>query len=141
MLRANSGIVEEQLIEQTTTTVKVPKTVEEVLNMDRRFVKFVDELLVMDLKCKEIVMNELERRSGYNKIWLASTNLEKMADELQPRPLATWLKSFLHRLRAVPLRFEGVMALVSLAVRAGECDLPDIGTFSKSLARATFTTH
>ena len=140
VLRANANFFEEQLGHQDPAafTSCIPQSVEKIGFLERPFVKVIDSILLMDLRRRELVLKELQRRHAYNSAFMRRMNVEDVPADLRKVPvLENEVKAFLDRLRGFPVNFYGIRQLVALTVKAGRMDLPALGTFGGSSSRAT----
>ena len=141
VLRANANFVEEQLGHQDPAafTSNIPQSVERMRVLERNFVEVIDRILLMDLRRRQLVLKELQRRHAYNTFFLRRMNGEDVPAYLRgvPPVLENEVKAFLDRLTGFPMSFYGIRELVALTVKAGRMDLPALGTFGESSSRAT----
>ena len=106
--------------------------------LDRNFVEVIDNILVMDLRLRQLVLTELQRRYTYNSFFRQRMNVEDVPAPLREVPvLENEVRAFLDRLTGVPMKFDGIRELVALTVKAGRMDLPAFGTFEVASSRST----
>ena len=140
ILRANAIFVEEQLGPEhpAAFTFNIPRHVERMRVLDRNFVEVIDKILLMDLRLKQLVLRELQRRYEYNLFFMQRMNAEDVPAVLREVPvLENEVKAFLDRLPGIAMNFDGIRELMALSVKAGETDLPVFGTFGVPLSRTT----
>lgn len=140
VLRANAIFVEEQLgpDHQAALIFKIPRSVERMKVLDRNFVEVIDKLLLMDLRLRQLVWMELQRRHAYNESFMRRMNVEDVPASLRQGPvLEKEVQDFLDRLPGIAMNFNGIRELVALTVKAGKMDLPALGTFGESSSRTT----
>ncbi len=140
MLRANAIFVEERLGPEhpTAFTFNIPRKSEKKRVLDRKFLEVIDEMILMDLRLKKLVLKELQRRYECNKIFRQRMNVEDVPASLREVPvLENGVKAFLDRLKGTAMNFDVIMKLMALSVKAGETNLPALGTFGVRLSRTT----
>ena len=140
MLRANANFFEEQLGHQDPAAFRsnIPQSVERMRALERTFVEVIDRILLMDLRRREVVLKELQRRHAYNSAFMQRMNVEDVPAHLRKVPvLENEVKAFLDRLTGFPVNFYGIRELVGLTVKAGRTNLPALGTFGASFSRTT----
>ena len=138
VLRANAIFVEDQLGPEhpAAYTVNIPRSVERMRVLDRKFVEVIDEVLLMDLGLKKLILKELQRRYAYNQCFMQRMNAEDVPACLREVPvLKNEVKAFLDRLMGIAMNFDGIRELMALSVRAGGMGLPAFGTFGVPLSR------
>ena len=142
VLRANAWFVEEQLGHQDPAAFisNVPQRAQMMRVLERNFVEVIDRILLMDLRRRELVLKELQRRHAYNSAFMQRMNVEDVPIHLRKVPvLENEVKAFLDRLTGFPMNFYGIRELVVLTVKAGRMDLPALGTFGASSSKSTIS--
>ena len=140
ILRANAIFVEEQIGPEHPASLKfnIPRRFERMRALDRTFVEVIDNILVMDLRLRQLVLMELQRRYEYNSFFRQRMNVEDVPAPLREVPvLENEVKALLDRLTGVPMNFDGIRELMALTVKAGRMDLPAFGTFGVASSRST----
>ena len=140
VLRANANFIEEQLEPEHPAgfTFNVPQKLEKMKIQDRTFVEVIDEIILMNLRLKKLVLKELQRRYAYNQIFRQRMNVDDVPASLREVPvLDNGVKAFLDRPKGIAMNFDSIRELMVLAVKAGEMDLPAFGTFGAPLSRIT----